>query len=212
MLARIKRDWIGETVFVIAGGPSVESVDLTRLRGHRVVVVNSSYLSYGDADVLLFTDVRWWRIHSSRVRGAFNGEVVTIIPPKNALYDGLSVYNRQRSGGISTDPTRLAWWHTSVTSTLNYVALKGAARIGTLGLDGKDALDKRWHHEPHPTQWGSGHPRKYEMHGEALRSQVAPLRAMGVEVYNLNPDSAHKMFQFASLNDLLLRARLENVV
>lgn len=204
MKPRVPRDWVGETVFLIAGGPSVDTVDLNRLRGHRVVVVNSSYITYNKADALVFTDRRWWTKHRRRVQATFGGEVVTLTPHHKELYDGLSVYDRQRSGGISNDPTRLAWWHTTMTTALNWVALKGAARIGVLGLDGKDAPDGRsWHHEPHPARWGR-YPHRYEMHGKALEATVAPLCAIGVEVFNLNPNSAHKMFEFASLEDVLM--------
>lgn len=198
MLNRLTRDWEGETVFVVAGGPSVSQHDVDRLRGRRVVAVNSSYEKTPWADALVFTDLRWWRQHQSRVRATFQGQVVTVVPPKNDLYDGLLVLSRQRSSGISTDPTRLAWWHTSMTTALNMVALRGATRIGVLGLDGKGG----WHHEPHPELWGS-HPRRYHFHGVALEAQVAPLRAFGVEVFNLNQNSTHKMFSFSTLDQML---------
>ena len=202
MKPRIPRDWVGETVFLIAGGESVKHVDLTCLRGHRVVVINSSYLACPWADALVFTDKRWWKKHRRRVRGvAFSGEVVTLTP-HSELYEGLSVYDRQRSSGMSTDPTRLAWYHTSVTTALNWIALKGAARVGILGLDGKGD----WHHEPHPVTWGRNES-KFKFHAEALREIANPLYSYGVHVFNLNRESEHKMFAFVSLDDLLAIAQ-----
>lgn len=202
MKPRIPRDWVGETVFILAGGPSVTPADIERLKGQRVLVVNSSYYSVRGADTLLFTDLRWWRKHQRRVRSIFSGEVVTLTPD-NEAYQGIKIYDRQRSGGISTDPTRLAWWHTSVTTALNYVALKGATTIALLGLDGQDAPDGRtWHHAPHPEKWGRN-PKCYEMHGIALAAMVEPLREIGVRVLNLNANSAHRMFEFGSMDELL---------
>lgn len=197
MKPRVPRDWVNETVFLIAGGSSVLNVDLSRLHGHRVVVVNSSYAAYPNADALVFTDARWWRKHVKLVREIFKGEVVTLTPHE-PLFDGLSVYERQRSGGISSDPTQLAWWHTSVTTALNWIVLKGASRICILGLDGKGD----WHHEPHPLQWGRN-ASKFELHAEALRAIAGPLNDAGVRVYNLNLDSAHGMFDFATLDEVL---------
>lgn len=209
MLPRVTRDWVDETVFIIAGGPSVRGVDLARLRGHRVVVINSSYMVYPQADALVFTDRRWWIEHQHRVRQIFDGQIVTLTP-RDRMYDGLLVLERQRSGGMSTDPTRLAWWHTTLTTALNYVALRGATRIPVLGLDGANsgADGAMWHHTPHPIRWGANWNR-YKYHGEALEAIAGPLLAQGARVYNLNPDSAHKMFQFASLDDFAPQVQME---
>lgn len=184
-------------MFVIAGGPSVNSVDLDRLRGHRVVAVNSSYTKYPNADALVFTDLRWWKLHEHRVRETFRGEIITVTP-NDKRYHGLTVLERQRSSGISTDSTRLACWHTSMTAAFNMIALRGARAIGALGLDG----DGDWHHEPHPAKWGVN-KNKFKFHAEALRAIVEPLRAADCWVLNLNPDSKHAMFPFATLDEVL---------
>jgi hypothetical protein len=85
-----------------------------------------------------------------------------------------------------------------MTTTLNFVALLGASRVGILGLDGKGD----WHHAPHPTEWGRN-ANRHSFHGEALKMQVEPLAALGLSVFNLNPASAHRMFRFAALDELL---------
>jgi hypothetical protein len=201
MLPRLTRDWEGETVFLITGGESVLSIDLNRLKGRRVVVVNSSYMSYPSADVLLFTDLRWWRAHRERVRASFAGQVITIVP-RSKLHEDVIVLGRQRGAGLSSDPTHLACWHTSVTSAINHNVLRGAARTAVLGLDGAGG----WHHEPHDPRWGR-HERKFYYHGLALDALVEPLRATGHEVLNLNSQSAHRMFPFATLDELVAQAQ-----
>lgn len=194
MLPRLTRDWEGETVFVVAGGPSVGAVDINRLRGQRVVVINSSYALVPWADALLFSDRRWWVEHQYRVRETFEGQIITVTPPDKS-YDGLLVLERQRSGGLSTDPTRLAWWHTSLTSAINMIVLRGAKRICILGLDGEG----EWHHEPHPLKWGRN-ASKFRLHGEALLALTEPLKTAGVEVYNCNLNSLHLMFTLTSFD------------
>lgn len=202
MMWSVPRDWPGETAFVIAGGPSVASIDLSRLQGRRVVVINSSYVAYPNADYLVFTDLRWWRLHHSRVRATFRGRAVTVVPPRSALYDDdvllLNRYRTRDRGGLGRAPTELAWWHTSVTSANDMLRWLGVARICYLGLDGVG----EWHHAPHPVLWGTN-PRRYHYHGLALESQVEALRNANVEALNLNPKSAHKMFPFATLDAVL---------
>lgn len=193
---RVPRDWEGETVFLIGGGPSVSDVDLTRLHQQRVVVLNSSYLKYPNADTLLFTDVRWW----GKFKPVFKGEIVTITPVHKLYPDDIKVLDRQRSSGLSPDPTRLTCWHTSMTTAINLIALRGATRIAILGLDGEGL----WHHDPYPLSWGRNRKRFY-FHGEALKAQVDQLKIMGVQVYNLNPKSTHEMFPFATLDEMLMR-------
>lgn len=192
------REWPGESAILICGGPSVLEVDINRLRGRRVVVVNSSYLVAPWADFLVFTDLRWWREHQDVVRSMFRGRVVTIDPTTG---DGFLVLKRQRSTGLSADPTRLACAHTTVTSAINLLAHLGVTRIGMLGLDGKNADDGReWHHAPHPH---ASNPRRYEYHAKALRALVAPLQLLRIQCFNLNPDSAHHMFPFSTLDEFL---------
>jgi len=193
---RVPRDWEGETVFLIGGGPSVSEVDLNRLRGQRVVVINGSYAVYPQADTLVFTDVRWW----GKYKPKFKGEIITIDPVHKLYPKTIKVLDRQRSSGLSNDPSRLTCWHTSMTTAINLIVLRGASRIAIIGLDGHGL----WHHDPYPMNWGRNRKRFY-FHGEALKAQVDPLKAMGVQVYNLNPHSTHKMFPFATLDEMLMK-------
>ncbi len=198
ILPRLTRDWEGETVFVIAGGPSVTQADVDRLRGQRVVVINSSYACAPWADALVFTDLRWWRAHRVEILKVFAGEVITITPHSHYHDPHLLVLERQRSSGLSHDTSRLVCWHTSVTTTINMIALRGATRIAMLGLDGEGD----WHHEAHPKAWGRN-ANKFRYHGEALRELIEPLAAIKVEVFNLNRNSKHDMFPFTDLDELI---------
>jgi hypothetical protein len=197
-LWRVPREWEGETAFLICGGPSVNAVDLNRLRGRKVIAINSSYLAAPWADFLIFTDIRWWRLHHEPVSQVFQGRVVTITPTWGT---GFLTLERQRSSGLSSDPTRLALWHTTVTAALNLLAHLGAGRVGLLGLDGqRTSSGASWHHSPHP--WRQN-PRCYTYHGEALTALVGPLVALGMQVLNLNPESAHRMFPFSTIDEML---------
>lgn len=194
----VPREWEGETVIGIAGGESVRDVDLSVLKGRKVVVVNTSYTAWPDADWLVFTDLRFWTKHRRQVRNKFRGRVLTLTPDSATYAPDVLVVNRQRSSGVSIDPSRLVCWHTTLTTVNNFVALLGAKRLGWLGADGVG----QWHHEPHPKNWYR-HTRWADFHTNALELQVEPLKALGLEVFNLNPNSKFRMFPFSTLGKML---------
>ena len=195
----IQREWVGETVIGIAGGESVREVDLSVLKGRKVIVVNSSYRTYPEADWLIFTDDRWWKLHRKEVRATFKGRILTITPDLPMYNPDVHVVTRMRSSGASKDPSMLACWHTTLTTANNFMALAGAAKLGWLGADGEGD----WHHEPHPAKWRR-HPRWPYYHAKALEIQVEPLKQMGLQVFNLNPNSKFRMFPFTSLEEFLV--------
>jgi len=70
--------WSGETVAIIAGGPSAVDADLESLRGRcRVITINNSHLLTPWADILWFCDSRWYTWHKDAV-DKFDGLVVTL--------------------------------------------------------------------------------------------------------------------------------------
>lgn len=196
-------NWRGGRCFVLCGGPSVSSLDISRLRGQRVITINSSAFTWPDADFLLFTDQRWWTRWRTRVIQEFRGRVIAVTPMHRANY--YQLMERARMSGISMDPSRLACSHTTVTAAINLAVheLAGHGEVGMLGLDGKDAPDGRsWHHEPHPEGWGRN-PERYVHHGVALGLVAADVASMtSVRVYNCNPDAAHKMFPYRSFEEM----------
>src|SRR5262245_48413224 len=77
----VPREWDGEAVFIVGGGPSVADVDLSALCGRRVFVINSSYSAVLAAgvvpDLVMFGDVDWWGRHRATLTHAYAGRIVT---------------------------------------------------------------------------------------------------------------------------------------
>lgn len=195
----IPRDWPGKTAFLICGGPSVTQADVDKLKGRKVVVLNSSYQICPWADAVVFTDLRWWDEHKDREAFRnFQGEKISLVLGNDD--PSVRIVSR-KSPPLSIAPTCLAVGHSSVPTGINYLALKGCCRVGILGLDGKDSPDgKTHHHEPHPWDRVEG---CYEAHGGELRGMVEQIHAMGVLPVNVNPDSARRMFPIMPLDELL---------
>ena len=72
----IARDWVGETAFIIAGGPSVKTQPVDLLKGRRVIVINSSYERAPWGDILFFHDYIWWQHHRTALQ-TFAGQIYT---------------------------------------------------------------------------------------------------------------------------------------
>jgi len=196
-------EWPGETVFIIAGGPSVRSVDLEQLRSRKVIVINSSVYAAPWADFLYFGDWRWWNEpENAAAVAAFAGRVVTvsqIVENKNVL-----VCRKGKPPGLATARDTLVQNWTSLTAATNLAAhLVGpGGAIVWLGADGRAAADGTvWHHKPH--RWGPK-PQRYELHRIDIAAMAEPLRRMGVSLLNASPGSAYAdLWPVVSLQDVL---------
>src|SRR6185437_14057838 len=69
--------WKGQTVFIVGGGPSLIKFDLDRLRGHIVIVCNSTAMGCrGMGATLFFIDDAWAMNHHELVE-TWDGLVIT---------------------------------------------------------------------------------------------------------------------------------------
>ncbi len=206
---RITEEWKGETVFVVCGGPSVAHQRPHRLEGRKVIVVNSSYETCPFAQFLFFGDNRWFQEHQLKegfkAFVARGGRVVTVSQPAGGPY--LLKLRRITptcdANGITTTRVGLSSQKTSAQGAINLAAMLGAKRIVLLGLDGRRSdTGLSHHHTPHkwPTKPGDS---TWERQRTQLRFAVAPLRAMGIEVFNTCSYSTFRYWPFAPLESFL---------
>ncbi|MBR0876885.1 hypothetical protein JQ608_06675 [Bradyrhizobium liaoningense] len=159
------------------------------LKGRRVIVVNSSYETFPDADVCFFGDNRWWEDHKQRdAMVAFKGRVFTA-----ALAAAGERLHRMRRinppPGLADAPDALATQRTSLQGAMNLAVHFGVRRIVLLGADMGRAPDgSSHHHSPHkwPNKPGN---ETWDIQMAQFRTIVEPLKARGVDVVNTSPDS-----------------------
>jgi hypothetical protein len=195
-------EWPGETVWIIGGGPSVLSQDLERLRGRRVIVINSSVFAVPWADVLFFGDWRWWNEPENSVAVAgFAGRVVTTskaVPDRKVL-----VCKKTNPPGLATARDSLMQKWTSLTAATN-LAAHLVGRGGTivwLGADGKVSGDRTHHHKPH--RWPHK-PGCYDKQHADLATIVPSLAEMGIAAFNASPGTAWTdLLPVINLDDVL---------
>jgi hypothetical protein len=200
----VAREWAGETVFIVGGGPSVLGVDLEALRGQRVIAINSSVYKLPWADILYFGDWRWWNEPDNRAAVAsFRRRVVTVSrlcsEDKKVL-----MCRAAKPPGLARERDSLMQKWTSLTAATNLAAhLVGpGGTIVWLGADGRLAADGRSHHHP-PHRW----PHRsgcYDKQHADLVTIVSSLRALKIAAFNASPGTAW--------TDLLPVIRLQDVL
>jgi len=199
---RVPREWAGETAFVVGGGPSVLSQDLEKLRGRRVVAINSSYQCVPFADILFFGDLRWWKEHQGALV-KFPGRIVTCRKEPGGINSRRQVFELERKAppGLAMRPTEVAFRRTSYVPAINLLVHLGVAEIIALGLDGKPGAQGRSHHHV-PHRWPVK-PGCFAEQAVELRSLVEPLVRAGVTLRNASPGSAYDFWPKVALEDVL---------
>lgn len=200
----VPRTLAGETVFIIAGGPSVAGQDLRPLANRPVIAVNLSYTVAPGALYVFAIDSRFVRQHQSQLAKRFAGRTVTI--SRHAAFKGLLYCKRKQPPGLATKRNELVGRRTSLSGAINLAVHAGADRIAVLGADGGFAPDGRHHHhQPHP--WpvkANAWPGQLE----ELQTLSPDLDMLGISVTNCSPGTHwRELWPIMSLAEFLERER-----
>lgn len=185
----VPKIWSGETVSILACGPSLKNLDVESIRGP-VIAINDAFLRCDFADVLYFCDKIWWLDYESEVRQHFKGKhIVTLenqIPGVHALRNtGIT--------GFDPSPDSLRHGRNSGYQAIHLAAHLGAGRILLYGYDMHVDRGGQLH-------WGKRkrETMTYNTYDYLLRNVMLPnfktlkepLEQMGIEVLNATPGSA----------------------
>jgi hypothetical protein len=186
----VPREWPGETVFIVGGGPSVLGIELEALRGRRVIAINSSVYNLPWADFLYFGDWRWWFEPDNRAAVAgFRGRVVTVSRLCSEDKKVLMCRCAKPPGLALAHDSLMQKW-TSLTAATNLAAhlIGPGGTIVWLGADGRLAADGRsHHHQPHRWPHRAG---CYDKQHADLVTIMPSLRALKIAAYNASPGTA----------------------
>jgi hypothetical protein len=195
--------WWGQTVCVIASGPSLtqKDCDLIASRTHwRCIAINDSWQRMPRADVLWACDGAWWDVHYAKVAAEFAGETWSQDEKACRRYPlqrvgsvnepGLGkngVIHQGGNGGYQA--INLAWqW--------------GAKRILAIGLDCKPGPKGQAH-------WFGQHGKglskvqNYRHWNNAFPELAADLAREQVEVINLSRQTALTCFPRMALEEAI---------
>lgn len=154
--------WLGQSAYVIGGGPSLRGFNFTQLAGKHTIGCNHAYkLGKAICEIALFGDEPFWNSEKGGLAG-FGGWVVTnkhlpVAPP------WLRTYARADEG-LCDDGKTLAWNYNTGALAVNLALTLGAGRVLLLGVDLANTHSAtHWHHHAteqpnasHYTRFGGG--------------------------------------------------------
>lgn len=213
---RVEPLWAGETAFLVASGPSSADLDLSCLKGRRVLVINDNYLRCPFADLLYFCDWKWWTWHRDRPGFlAFGGLKVTM-DERVAAADPTIHWVKNGDSGLWDSPGRkglceerdsLRTGRNSGYQAVNLAVHLGAARIVLIGYDMKPGPkgEEHWFGQHRDRDGRPVATPVKTIHGwaERFETMLPDLERLGVEVVNAGQDSAIACFERVSLDDCL---------
>jgi len=191
--------------------PAAYSDYFKPLFGAHVIGVNNAYKLGSWVDVLFFGDCSWHLSHAPAI-AKWPGLKITCCP--DFLYrqpgqmEGLKFLRKdpKHKKGITTDRACVAWNNNSGASAINVAVHFGVKRICLIGFD--MALDKNknshWHGShllPGSTARRPLPPFARHLKGFAQISREAKI--LGVEILNVNTESAIVDFRKVKLKDVL---------
>lgn len=198
----VPRDWEGQSVAIVASGPSVESFDFTRIEGLKTIAVKDGYLKVPHADVLMIGDHRYAR-RTPDLSGYLGPLILYTDPmplPEELHDDRVRFIPKVPGTGLSRDPAELRGTFTTTTLAINYAVLRGSRRIYLVGVDMQPGPEgQRWADRPEKEGW----PMRYKRQAWGYQRQPKELKALGVKVFNLNPKSALKLYPFLKEGECL---------
>jgi hypothetical protein len=192
-VATVPRLWPGETVVILASGPSLCADDVDYCRGHaKVIAVKDAVQLAPWADVLYGCGAdasRWWQHHGDTLK-AFGGLRYTL-DPQAAKW--ATVLQHTGESGLETNPAALRTGKNSTYQAINLAVHLGAIRILLLGLDLAAS--------PHGTKYffgnrpaGQQRASPFDACLALFATLVAPLKALGVTVINCSRQTALTCF------------------
>ena len=240
---QVPREWDGQTVVIIAGGPSVTARQVEYIfdKNVKVIAVNDAYVMAPWADILYAADAKWWKWHKGvtefeglRVGLRYSVELNDCDGQwVDDLYPEILGLANEGEDGMSSNPGFVRGKDSGYHAIQLAVQL-GAARIVLLGFDMKSEsldldrdqicaiLDRTLPGDypllkreaiaramidieiPH---WHGHHPNNipppYDLMLPKYATMAPELIALGVQVFNCNPDSALQSFFKADLEKVL---------
>ena len=193
----VERLWPGETVAILASGPSLTQEDADYVRGKaRVIAINTSYQMAPWADVLYAADEKWWRWNKGVPE--FHGMKYGLT--KGSERYGVTVLRRGVDTGLSLNPAVLSAGKNGGYQAINLAVLLGASRILLLGYDMQMGPNGKGH-------WHPDHPNKSRANYQAFLSffstLVQPLKDAGVSIVNCTTRTALHAFPKMALREAL---------
>lgn len=231
MLWTVPKIWEGGDVWVIGGGPSITkefnipqeivnrvviekqplslySSYMESIHKKHVIGINVAYMIGEWVDIVFFGDGSFFDAHKERLYMFSNLKVSSV--PQTEKFSWIKTLNKDPSHpfGISTHPATVSWNKNSGASAISVAVHTGAKRIFLLGFDMR--LDEQNTQHFHSIYNGNGKPKNprnlpFQRHLQGFPAIARDAKTIGVEIYNVNPQSAINEFPKLTLQEALTK-------
>ncbi len=176
---------------------------LSPIYNKHIIAVNNAYMLGDWVDVCWFGDNSWYLVHRlglirfKGIKATCNIRFEKPEPRREARLKYLA--RDSKRFGITTKEGHVSWNGNSGASAINLAYHFGAKRILLLGFDmQKDGNATHWHggHDPHVEP-------PFKRHKTSFAYIKADAERLGIEILNVNPDSAIDEFPKVRLEDVL---------
>ena len=197
-------DWSGQTVVIVASGPTASQAPLSLAKGKaRFVVINSSWKLAPWADVLYACDYAWWAQHGGVP--AFSGLKVSIdgraasMPEWNIRH---LLSNRGDDRIVLNESGRVGWGGNSGMHAFNFSVQTCPSKIILVGFDMTIKYGLHWHGK-HDGNLNNPSPNNIGRWIKALDAAAGTVASVGVKVFNCSHVSELKKYPKMFFEDAL---------
>jgi hypothetical protein len=198
-------NWQGETIAIIASGPSAKKAGVEQLQGKaRVIAINESWQLVPWADMLYGCDGNWWTLHDGVPK--FKGMKISQDHNACVLYKDIKeikIVDRKCDELLMDVPGHVGAGGNSGFQSLNLAAQFLPNRILLVGYDMRVDFGEHWHSRyqmplsnPHPNdnlpRWRRAIDAAYDRLGQ-----------FGIECINCSPVSLLKAYPKMTIAEAL---------
>jgi hypothetical protein len=201
----VPRIWPDSTVFIIGGGPSLKTMDLTLIHSKRVIGTNFAFKLGNWIDVIYWLDAAWGE-RNERELSLFPGLKVNLGSTQINVPANSFRMIKGKQYGIDMRPTHLGWNNNSGASAINLAYHFGAKKVVLLGFDMKfgENNENNWHDlhtNPRGTALRPWNPYPHFL--QAFNNIKEDADNIGLEIVNCTPNSALTIFPMLTLEEVL---------
>lgn len=197
-------DWRGETIVIVASGPSATHCHLEIARGRaRFIAINSSWKLCPWADILFAADFKWWE--QSEGCPEFAGLKVSIDRRASEQYGVLRLQGRRSDNRVEFDDFGHIGGSHSGLNALNLAAQLSPLRILLVGYDLTLEFGTHWH-GPHPLGLKNPDANRIGHWRRSIDAAAGEFVKRRIEVINCSPVSALRRYPKMGFEEALCRA------
>ena len=199
----IPQEWVGETVAILGGGPSLTPEQVEQAKRFRRIATNDAALVLDpEADVMCWGDQRWFFWNQKELSKNKSRYRITWrhTPAMNGFPFHTLGYLSPNQSSLSLDPGFIAATNTG-HGAVNIAVLFGAKRILLLGFDMNQPGGKNNWHTRHKS--GPDASRYQTLFVPELVKAKKLLDQLGIEVINCSPTTSRlQCFPFGDINQI----------